>query len=182
MAPRKSGSLPVILDQDELERLLAAPSDSASFQGLFALMAFAGLTVCEAVKASWGDLRWEGGEPVKLFVCGKGGKEAWLPLNRTLRETCRRRAQMRPGADPGEPIFPGPWNRRYSVRSVQRAMVRYGLAAGIPREKLHTFHLRHTCAVRLLRAGAQVAAVRRFMRHASLASLGPYLLLVGDRA
>jgi site-specific recombinase XerD len=172
--------LPTVLERDEIDRLLAA-TDSDVFRGIFSLCYFAGLRVHESVKASWGDLRWEEGEPVKLFVCGKGSKEAWLPLNRTLRDACRRRSQMRPGADRGEPIFPGPWGRPYSTRQVQRMLVRYGLAAGISRDKLHPHALRHSFATHLMMAGVDLRHVQELMRHSSIATTQIYLRVNPER-
>jgi site-specific recombinase XerD len=180
MAPRKIRRLPTILERGEIDRLLAA-TDSDMFCGLFLLMYHAGLRVHEAVKACWGDLVWEGGEPVKLFVCGKGSKEAWLPLNRTLRDACRRRSQMRPGADADEPIFPGPWGRAYSTRQVERMLVRSGTAAGISRDKLHPHALRHSFATHLMMAGIDLRHVQELMRHSSIATTQIYLRVNPER-
>jgi site-specific recombinase XerC len=179
MTRRRTRRLPTVLERDEIDRLLAA-TDSDVFRGLFLLCYHAGLRVHEAVKASWGDLRWEAGEPVKLFVRGKGNREAWLPLNRTLRDACRRRSQMRPDADADEPIFPGPWGRPYSTRQVQRMLVRSGTAAGIPRDKLHPHALRHSFATHLYQRTRDIYLVQRLLRHSNIQTTGIYTHLVID--
>ena len=173
---QKKRRLPTFLEREEVARLLAH-TDSESMRGLFLLMYYSGLRVHEAAKATWGDVTWQGDEPVKLFVRGKGGRDAWLPLSSPMRAALRKRCEMRGVSDQREPIFPGPFYKPYSLRRIQDAMVEIGLAAGIPRKKLHPHALRHSFATHLLQAGVDVRMVQELLRHSSLTTTMVYLHL-----
>ena len=176
----KGHRLPTFLEREEVARLLAH-TESESMHGLFLLMYHCGLRVHEAAKATWSDVTWQGDEPVKLFVRGKGGREAWLPLSPPMRAGLRKRVLMRGSYDDKEPIFPGRWYRPYSIRRIQEAMVQIGLAAGIRRSKLHPHALRHSFATHLLQAGVDVRMVQELLRHSNLATTARYLHVTPER-
>lgn len=170
---------PAVLEPDEIARLLAHMR-SKGMRGLFTLLYHCGLSVQEASRASWGDLSWHEGEPVALSVQGKGGRVDCLPLSAALQAAVRASALVHGALNSDEPIFPGPFYRPYSIRHIQRAMVQAGLAAGIPRKKLHPFALRHSLAIHLLQAGVDVRTVQKVMRHASRSTTRRYLKWVSD--
>ena len=162
------------LERSEVDALLAeADRHSDSLAGIFALCYWAGLRLHEAVKVAWGDVRWEGEIPVKLYVIGKGGVEAWLALAKPLQGRLRRRTELR--NSPDQPVFPSRWDRFFSHRAVQCAMVRFGEAAGIPRYKLHPHALRHSLGTHLDEAGVSPVIIRDIMRHANLSTTSIYL-------
>jgi len=162
------------LERSEVDALLAeADRHSDSLAGIFALCYWAGLRLHEAVKVAWGDVRWEGEIPVKLYVIGKGGVEAWLALAKPLQGRLRRRIELR--NRPDQPVFPSRWDKFYSHRAVQQAMVRFGKAVGIPRDKLHPHALRHSLGTHLDEAGASPVVIQNLLRHQNLATTSIYL-------
>lgn len=179
MSRRRSRKLPQILSREEIARLLAhAPSEQ--MRGLLMLCYFCGLRVAESVAVRWHDISWEGDEPVKLLVRhGKGDKQRIIPLSKTVRELLRQRLHLR--HDPDWPVFPSRWGKPYSTRSVQHAMVKAGLAAGIRRERCRVHSLRHSFATHMLEAGADLRTIQELLGHESLATTQRYLSVTMGR-
>jgi len=164
---RKS-RLPVYLEPDELEALLAvAPPCHRLY---FLLCARAGLRSSEAAKVRHEDIVWRDGYPAILRLIGKGDKEALLPLGHSLRAALKGFT----APDSEGWLFPG-----YKTHIVDR-QARYWLVdaaerAGVARRKAFPHALRHSFATHLLRQGVSLLEVRDLMRHSSISTTCLYL-------
>ena len=170
---RKS-RLPVYLEPDELEALLAVSPPQHRLY--FLLCARAGLRSSEAARLRHEELIWCNGFPSILRLIGKGDKEAMLPLGPSLQAALA--AVSARGAVGW--VFPG-----YKTHIVDR-QARYWLVeacekAGIAREKAHPHALRHSFATHLLRAGVDLMTIKELMRHSSLSTTEIYLHLDPQR-
>ncbi|MAG55330.1 MAG: tyrosine recombinase [Planctomycetes bacterium] len=175
--PRRGRTLPRVLSQEQMERLLAAPAGDGFLalrdRALLETLYSAGLRVSELVALDVRDVDLVRGV---ARVLGKGNKErlaligsyardaltAWLPL-RARRAT--------PHA--GDALFLNHRGGRLTDRSVRRllekALIRAGLPPGI---SPHT--LRHSFATHLLASGAGLKEVQEMLGHAHLASTQIY--------
>jgi len=171
------------LGESDIATVLAMAS-TARDRALLAVLLGAGLRAAEAVGLDVMDLHDdpEGGLVIAVRR-GKGRKDRQVPVQPDvsrlllayLAETGRRLG------DPG-PLFRahdrGAARRdraRLSTRAVgylvRRALERAGLAA----KAISPHALRHTYAIRALRAGGNVIAVQKLLGHASVATTQPYL-------
>lgn len=127
------------------------------------LAAFAGLRVHEIAKIRGEDVDIEMGA---LYVYGKGGKTAVIPLHETVAElalTFPREGYWFPSYSSGGPI---------SSRAVSKAIHDTMARAGI-KGKPH--HLRHWYGTSLARNGVDLRTVQELMRHESLATTQIYV-------
>ena len=176
---------------DALLRLLKAARSAPGIRGLrnFALLNLimrTGLRCNEAATALCGDLKQTGGRNV-LYVQGKGRRskdrfvvltqEAYGPVMEYLSE----RGYILPEAN-GRPIFETqylgaqPANGRLSAlapRTINHIYKQAARAAGVPNTSPHW--LRHTFAVKVLEAGAEVTHVQRALRHSKIDTTLGYL-------
>jgi len=171
--PRVPRRLPRPISREHLEDLLNKSGVHLRARVMIHLAAYEGLRVHEIAAVRGEDVDLLGR---RLFVRGKGGVEAWLPLH----ETVAADALLMPRRGwwfesysykdrAGEHILPG------SVTSaIGRALTRCEIRA--------TAHqLRHFFGTELLRSGVDVRVVQELMRHASLSSTQIYTLVVDDQ-
>ena len=127
----------------------------------------------------------------QVKVRGKGRKERIVPVTsravRALRRYELRRAEVAPTrrgageADPDrEPLLVSEKGKRYSRRSIQRAVHRILEQAG-EGEGLSVHSLRHTFATHLLERGADLLAVKELLGHASLSTTQIYTHTTTER-
>ncbi|HEX6885734.1 MAG TPA: tyrosine recombinase [Planctomycetota bacterium] len=175
--PRLRRSLPHVLSQAEVERLLApagegwrAQRDRALLEVLYAC----GARVSEAAGLRTGALEPRLGV---LTLSGKGGKSRLVPLGGRARAaleawlTGGRRLLLR--GRPSEHVFltksARPLDRRTAWNVVRAAARRAGLSAPVS-----PHWLRHSFASHLLEGGADLRAVQEMLGHASIATTEIY--------
>lgn len=170
------------LSADGTRKLLeAAENRSPIALTIVCLLGLNGLRVSEVCAADISDLRTEEGGGFSLRVRGKGGKEAWIPLNdRTKDAVVACVAGRRSG-----PIVRRPADRRrsretataplrpWTQRSIWDLLMELGHAAGLlsgelgDAESIHPHRLRHGFVTMLLDRGVPLAAVQDAARHSS---------------
>lgn len=192
-SPKLPRRLPVFLTEDEMARLLAAPSDDAPIpegrspeehrwlarrdHAVLLTFLYTGLRLAELVGLNWPDLNDAAGT---IRVFGKGSKERLLPLHPVLGRTLTAwRAAVSPlphpeaGAPDPRAVFVDPRGRRLTARMagylVERAVTSAGLSARITPHKL-----RHTFATQLLHRGADLVEIQSLLGHSQLATTSLY--------
>ncbi|MGI8923127.1 MAG: tyrosine recombinase [Fimbriimonadales bacterium] len=174
---RKAKALPKALSIEEMERLLARP-DLTTPPGLrdramIELLYGGGLRVTELV-----ELRMEHYVESEslLRIFGKRGKTRMIPIPAGTHEWLRKYlAEGRPKLlrKPSPEVFVNQRGSRLSRSGVFRILAAYARAAGI--ETLISPHtLRHTYAVHLVQAGADLRSVQELLGHASVATTEVY--------
>lgn len=193
--PRMSKRLPTVLSVPEIERLLAAPlhnlqvyrerhggavppnvdysarRDAALFEVLYST----GCRVSEIAALTWGDINFERGTTI---VEGKGRKQRLCVLG---APACEALKAMRRSANflwedktgKGDPLFLNLKGGPLTVRSIERQMKVWLVAAGLPPE-LTPHKLRHSFATHLLDAGADLRSVQEMLGHSSLSTTQIY--------
>ena len=184
--PRKEKRLPQFLDEDEVKRLLDAPSAS-TFAGLrdraiLETLYSTGARVGELVGMNLEDLDMIG-ETVR--VRGKRKKERMLPLGsfamKALQTYLERReamatvVRMHPRA-----LFVNKRGGRLTDRSVRRLLDACILQAGLTK-KISPHKLRHSFATHLLNRGADLRSVQELLGHKNLSTTQIYTHLTTDR-
>lgn len=191
--PRQAKRLPKAVSVDQIEKLLATPSerdvlglrDRAMLETLYST----GIRVSELVGLNVEDMD-ETGEA--LHVRGKGKKERIVPLGMHALGSVKRyvdmvRADARcatwwkdDGSGKSRPLFVNKHGKRLSSRSVRRKLDKYLISAGLdPDISPHT--LRHSFATHLLENGADLRSVQELLGHQSLSTTQIYTHLTTQR-
>ena len=166
---KEPSTLPEILSQDEIKRLLTVTTNRKQRTLLMTTYAV-GLRASEVTHLKVTDI-----DSQRMCIRveqGKGHKDRYVPLSpqllAQLRDYWRR---YRPPLW----LFPGPWPERPMSRSgATRIYHDAKNKAGIQKQGgIHT--LRHCFATHLLEAGTELAVIQRLMGHTSIRSTMRYL-------
>lgn len=187
-APRLGRSLPKILSEDDVERLLAAARARPGPEGrrLVCLLEIAyatGLRVSELV-----------GLPVTsaarderlLIVRGKGGKERMVPLTDAASDAiiayrADRPYFLRGGAD-SPFLFPSRSAEGHlSRRRIAQLLKELALECGLDPAKVSPHVLRHAFATHLLDHGADLRSVQQMLGHADISTTQIYTHVLSQR-
>lgn len=178
--PRGSTQRPYsVLTDAEVGRMLASATSSRD-RAVLAVMLGAGLRASEVVALDAAHvLDGEGG--VVLYVeQGKGRKDRTVPVQPDVATILRdhmHEAGLRMGDE--LPLFTradrAGHGGRLTTRAVGQLVDRVALAAGVKAKACSPHTLRHTYALRALRAGAHIMAVSKLLGHANVATTQRYL-------
>ena len=180
-APRVPPRTPVVVGEEAIGRILAAPRrdhprgvrDLAMLELLYAT----GLRVSELCGLPLADVNLRGGY---LRVTGKGNKTRMVPMGGAARDAIATYVEtVRAGwlKDPHQPALfvterGGPMTRQ----GFWKLLGAYARAAGVrlPRGAVSPHKLRHSFATHLLEHGADLRAVQAMLGHADIATTQLY--------
>ncbi len=197
-SPRRGRSLPKVLNEAEVERLLSAArarpgAEGARLAALLELLYATGMRVSELVGLPLSALARD---PRVLIVRGKGGKERMIPLSEPAREAVKRyRAVRAPGRRRGAEtrvrareararkwLFPS-WGAtgHLSRQRVAQMLKHLAAEAGIDPAKVSPHVLRHAFASHLLDHGADLRSVQKMLGHADISTTQIYTHVLDER-
>jgi integrase/recombinase XerC len=191
--PRVDQKVPVHLEVDEVERLLAMPDTDQPLgrrdRAMLELFYASGLRLSELVGLNMEDVNLSSR---LVRVVGKGGKPRIVPFNRAAAEalksyladrgTLTREGLMMNGPTPrrrrtergpAEPLFVNYRGERLTGRSVHRLLHRYVMGCSA-RFGISPHALRHSFATHLLERGADLRAIQELLGHARLSTTQRY--------
>jgi len=178
---RAERALVSFLHEDEIDALLAAP-DRSTWTGrrdhaLLVLALQTGLRAAELTGLRCGDAHLGAGAHVSCW--GKGRKQRITPLTAPTCAVLRVWLAER-GNNPEEPLFPTRTGDALSHDAVERRLAKYNADAAerCPslRSKKVTAHvLRHTAAMRLLKAGVDTSVIALWLGHEQVETTQIYL-------
>lgn len=167
---KKPQRLPVVLTDEELERLLHIAYERNPKYGLaLSLMAKSGLRISEVIKLHVEDILWQDS---KIHIKdAKGHKDRMMLLPQTTKTglfiyISQNRWQQ-------GPVFRNSQGKEMTTRYLNRLVTEFAGDAGIKKHVTpHT--LRHTFATGLLNKGISLMAVKELLGHASVTSTEIY--------
>jgi site-specific recombinase XerD len=180
-AKRYDRRLVTFLTEAELDALLAAPNPSSPTgrrdRALLTLAAQTGLRASELIGLHCADVHL--GDGAHVSCLGKGRKQRVTPLTSGTTAVLRGWLGER-GGQPAEPLFTTRRGRALSRDALEHRLAKYvALAARIcPSlgQKTVTMHvLRHTAAMRLLRAGIDTSVIALWLGHEQIETTQIYL-------
>ena len=182
--PRLDRRLPSFLDEQQVARLVEAPTD-AKWQGLrdraiLETLYSTGMRVSELTGLNQDDLDEISGTVV---VRGKGKKERLCPVGATALRAVRRYLAARPSAKKLRvpyAIFVSQKGTRLTARQVDRRLAQYVRQTQLP-ASISPHSLRHTFATHLLDRGADLRSVQELLGHASLSTTQIYTHVTAQR-
>jgi integrase/recombinase XerC len=177
--PKRDIRMPAHLSEDEMTRLLEAPSADAPLgrrdRAILELFYASGLRLSELAGLDVDSVNL-GSKMAR--VMGKGGHERFVPFNTSAQKALRawlpdRDDLRRPTArDRREPLFLNYRGGRLTVRSIDRLVRRHAAAGAQNTVSPHA--LRHSFATHLLQRGADLRAIQELLGHARLSTTQRY--------
>ena len=165
----------------EVDALLASPDRSHRIGGRdYALLVLAlqtGLRVAELSGLCIEDIQL--GTGAFVHCIGKGRKERTTPLTtRTVKVMMEYLAEC--GGTGVDPVFPGPGGGPLGRDAIRRLVERHAAHAtqecpSLAAKKPTSHTLRHTCAMRLLESGTDIATIALWLGHATSRTTEVYL-------
>jgi site-specific recombinase XerD len=181
--PAKTGerALVCFLTPTEVDALLAGPDRCTRIgrrdHALLVLAVQTGLRVSELIGLRRRDLHLATGAHVACH--GKGRKDRATPLTRRSVAVLRVYLAERVGG-PDDPVFPGPHDDPLSRDAVRRLVQRHTRTAvahcpSLGSKVVSPHVLRHSCAMRLLESGCDLATIGLWLGHENAATSQIYL-------
>lgn len=179
--PKPAKTLPVFLDLDEVERILAAPDASqprgVRDRAMLELLYATGLRVSELVLLPADAVDLERGF---LLVRGKGNKERVIPLGQAAVSAVKdyqataRDSFLGPSGGVGATaLFLRAGGEPMTRQGFWKLLKGYALAAGVTKS-ISPHKLRHSFATHLVERGADLRAVQAMLGHADLSTTEIY--------
>lgn len=184
-SPKLGRPLPKSLSEDDVERLLAAPSEDTAIEFrdrcMLELLYACGLRVTELVSLKLSQLNLNQGV-VRVF--GKGSKERLVPVGEeALRWLLRYMAEMRPelvDSQSSDVLFPSKRGSQMTRQTFWHRIKLYAARAGISKP-LSPHTLRHAFATHLLNHGADLRVVQLLLGHSDLSTTQIYTHVAKQR-
>lgn len=165
----------------EVDALLNSPDPSSRTgrrdRALLVLAVQTGLRVAELSGLRIDDLHL--GTGAFVHCVGKGRKERTTPLTKTTVTVMKEYFAERRG-EGADPVFPGPGGGPLRRDAIRRLVERHAASAAqvcpalaAKRPTPHT--LRHTCAMRLLESGTDIATIALWLGHSTSRTTEIYL-------
>ncbi|MDR2883806.1 MAG: tyrosine recombinase [Deferribacteraceae bacterium] len=183
--PQKWDKLPIFLNYDEVDKLLAAPDkgtisgyrDSLILETLYA----SGMRVSEILGVMIADIDFKRG---LIKVKGKGSKERYVPLYKELTDKLYRWLPARhsdfvKSSDPGW-LFLNRQGGQLSRQHIWQMIKECCEAVKIP-NNISPHTLRHSFATHLLSGGADLRTIQIFLGHESIGTTEIYTHVTDDR-
>jgi integrase/recombinase XerD len=189
-APRRAQTLPKILSQDDVEKLIAASRERIETpEGkrllcMVELLYASGLRVSELVTLPLAAVKRRDGF---LLVKGKGGKERLVPLNSSARSAVdgylETRDEFVPAGDKGNRyLFASRGAEGFLTRRrCHQLLKELAGHTSVDPAKLSPHVLRHAFATHLVEGGADLRSVQTMLGHADIATTQIYTHVASER-
>lgn len=167
--PKRPGSLPRFLEEEECEKLLNACEGKFMYRDYCILMLFisCGLRVSELVSLNIHDIYDD-----HLRVVGKGNKERVIYFADGCREALDDYLAVRDNGKIAEEdanaLFISSRNTRITTRGVQMMVDKNLKLAGLDSSRFSPHKLRHTAATLMLKNGVDTRALQEVLGHSNL--------------
>lgn len=176
--PAREEKLPEILNENELQRIINACEDGTALgkrdRAYIELAYGAGMRASELCALRLRDL--DPGSGI-LYARGKGDKERTIPYIGAARRVVDEYIKdFRPQLDKNraEWLFLSRNGRQLHRETLWVILRKRGLAAGVPKQRLHPHVLRHTFATHLLRGGMDQRTLQELLGHSSIITTEKY--------
>ena len=174
-APKSPRRLPVTLEPETLEQLLAFATDTPVAmrdKAMLELFYSSGLRLSELTELNWDQLDISSG---LVTVKGKGNRQRLVPVGRKAREALVEWRKVRAGIAPYEQprVFVSVHGKPISVRAIQARIKFWARHQGLA-QHVHPHLLRHSFASHLLESSGDLRAVQELLGHADIATTQVY--------
>ena len=191
-SPKGDRSLPLSLNEQQVDDLLAAPdvSDDLGLRDrtMLEILYATGLRVSELVSLQSSQISLDQGV---IRVIGKGDKERLVPVGEVALDwlvkyyrSARPQLLHKQGANSGSQcseVFVTRRGKAMTRQAFWYMIKRYAPLAGIPAEQLSPHTLRHAFATHLLNHGADLRVVQMLLGHSDISTTQIYTHVADQR-
>jgi integrase/recombinase XerC len=185
-SPKLDKRLPSFLSGEEVVRMLESPDTATPLgqrdRAILELLYASGLRVSEIAKLDLGNMNLDS---LEIRVRGKRSKERVTligkPAAASLELYLREGRRQLMGDSRTEALFVNRYGRRLSQRSIQKAISKHALAAGLDK-RVFPHMVRHSFATHLLDGGADLRVVQELLGHANLSTTQIYTHVTQNQA
>ncbi|MFK5925681.1 MAG: site-specific tyrosine recombinase XerD [Desulfuromusa sp.] len=184
-SPRSLSALPKLLSQQDVERLLQAPTGdkpiAARDRAMLEVLYATGMRVSELVGLRLGDLKLDIG---CLNAFGKGAKQRLIPLGEVALEILKEylqnaRLKLLKNLS-SEEVFLNVRGKKLSRQGFWKNLQAYAIQAEI-KQKVYPHMLRHSFATHLLENGADLRSVQTMLGHVDISTTQIYTHVIQER-
>ncbi len=189
-APRKARQLPKVLNEADIEKILAAlagfaPAEQARLRALIELLYASGLRISELVTLPLLAIKDSNNF---ILITGKGGKDRLVPVHELARDavtdylTMRQQFLPKTHKSAAKYLFPSRGKDGHLTRQrVFQLLKILALHAGLDPTQMSPHVLRHAFATHLLRGGADLRLVQQLLGHADISTTQIYTHVADDQ-
>lgn len=185
--PKQAKSLPKILTEEDIEKLLATAAqdvtpEGARLRALLEILYAAGLRVSELITLTYDAFSYESDS---LIVKGKGNKERIVPIGRHAQNALKTYIPLRPHFIKGSGskwLFPSTGANGHLTRQrFGQLLKQLALDAGLDPNKISPHVVRHAFATHLLHHGADLISVQKMLGHSDISTTQIYTHVLQDK-
>lgn len=177
--PRNNIKAPYIPTQEEIDRILNAPSTETESgvrdRAILILLYSSGLRATELCDLKLEDFKDNGSIVIK---CGKRSKTRTVPITEEAAEAINIYIDKYRGKKPGY-LFVTKMGKQLRRQLLCANVADYAKKVGVEGVTTHT--LRHACATHLLDEGADIRLIQEVLGHSSIASTQRYTHLSSNK-
>lgn len=165
--PRSEKKLPVVLSQDEIQRMFDACANT-KHKVILSLLYACGLRVSELLNLKWSHI--DRSRMIINIIGGKGAKDRQVMLPEMiipLLESYYREYKSQVY------VFNGQFSQQYSSTSVLQVIKQLAIKAGI-NKRVYTHLMRHCSFTHMVEAGTDINLIQKLAGHASVKTTSIY--------
>lgn len=165
---RKEQKLPIVLSQDEIQRMFNV-CDNLKHKTILALLYSVGIRVSELINLKWQHIDRSCG--VINIISAKGKKDRQVPLSNTIIPLLEKyykeyRSKLY--------VLNGQFDLQYSDRSVGQVVKQLAAKAGINKD-VWTHLIRHCSLTHMVENGTDISLIQRIAGHSNVKTTSIYL-------
>jgi site-specific recombinase XerD len=166
--PKSEKKLPIVLSQDEVQRMFNV-CDNLKHKVILALLYSCGLRVSELINLKWENL--DRSRKIINVISGKGKKDRQVMFAEELHSLLEKYWKE---YKPFPYILKGQNSEQYSDRSVGEVIRQLGNKAGI-KKRVWTHQMRHNCFTHMVEAGTDINLVQKLAGHSKVKTTMMYV-------
>lgn len=166
--PRSEKKLPIVLSQEEVQRMFDA-CKNLKHKAILCLLYSAGLRVSELINLKWSHI--DRSRMIINIIGAKGSKDRQAMLSQSIVPVLEEYYRMYKSK---EYVFNGQNNEpKYTIRSVGEVMKQLSLKAGI-HKRVYTHLMRHNCFTHMVESGIDINLIQRLAGHTNVKTTSMY--------
>lgn len=159
--PKNEKKLPIVLSQDEVQRMFDV-CVNIKHKVILALLYSCGLRVSELINLKWKDI--DRSRMIINVIAGKGKKDRQVMLAQSLIELFERYWHV---YKTKEYILSGQFSNQYSAKSVGEVIKQLAEKAGI-NKRVYTHLMRHNCFTHMVENGVDINLIQKLAGHSNV--------------
>lgn len=165
--PRSEKKLPVVLSQEEVQRMFDV-CDNIKHKVILSLLYACGLRVSELINLKWQHI--DRSRMIINIIAAKGKKDRQVMLPAAIIPLLEKYYRV---YKPKEYVLNGQFQLKYSAGSVNEIVKSLAAKAGI-NKRVYTHLMRHNCFTHMVENGIDINLIQRIAGHASVKTTAIY--------